>query len=110
MWRDNQEIVAEQQQDQKAVRRAHNLRDAVRGTVRRYLASLNGKEPAEVYNLVLEEMEAPLLQEIFCYTGGNESKTARWLGLARGTVRKKLRHHDITRESLLESVKFQDFD
>lgn len=45
----------------------------------------------DVYDLVLSELEAPLLEEVMTYTRGNQTRAAILLGINRGTLRKKLK-------------------
>jgi len=56
-----------------------------------YFASLNGHRPAHLYDLVLREVEEPLLKAVLDYTEGNQVRAAGILGINRGTLRKKLR-------------------
>ncbi len=56
-----------------------------------YFASLNGHRPAHLYDLVLREVEEPLLKAVLDYTDGNQLRAADILGINRGTLRKKLR-------------------
>jgi Fis family transcriptional regulator len=56
-----------------------------------YFASLNGHRPAQLYNMVLREVEEPLLKAVLDYTEGNQVRAADILGINRGTLRKKLR-------------------
>jgi Fis family transcriptional regulator len=56
---------------------------------------LDGHEPAHLYQLVLQEVERPLLESVMEYTRGNQSKASIVLGLNRGTLRKKLKQYDI---------------
>lgn len=72
-----------------------SLREAVDTFVRRYLDEMEGETGADFYNLVLQEVEAPLLQAVIDYTRGNQSRAAQLLGLNRGTLRKKLRRYRI---------------
>ncbi len=67
------------------------LREHVEVAVQRYLDNLEGQEPDNLYELVLAEIEAPLLETIMRYTRGNQTKAAIMLGLNRGTLRKKLK-------------------
>jgi len=48
-----------------------------------------------LYDLVLAEVEAPLLEVTLTYVQGNQSKAAELLGLNRGTLRKKLKQYDL---------------
>lgn len=65
-----------------------------------YFACLDGHKPANLYALVLKEIERPLLQAVLRYTKGNQSETADILGLSRGTLRKKLQQYKLTKKHL----------
>ena len=71
------------------------LREAVTRTVRDYLEQLDGQLSTDVYQMVLAEIEAPLLEEIMAYTRNNQTKASLMLGLNRGTLRKKLKQYDL---------------
>ena len=60
-----------------------------------YFRDLDGHPPADLYQMVLSEVEQPLLETVLRYTRGNQSKAAAMLGLNRGTLRKKLKQYDI---------------
>jgi Fis family transcriptional regulator, factor for inversion stimulation protein len=81
---------------------AHStLRELVEDALQSYLKKLEGDKLANVYDLVLSEVEVALLSAMMRHTQGNQSKAASYLGLARGTLRKKLsEHHLLTEETL----------
>lgn len=56
-----------------------------------YFMSLNGSRPADLYDLVLREVEEPLFRVVLDYADGNQSRAAGILGINRGTLRKKLK-------------------
>jgi Fis family transcriptional regulator, factor for inversion stimulation protein len=56
-----------------------------------YFSNLNGHRPSRLYNLVLREVEEPLLRAVLDYADGNQSLAAEILGITRTTLRKKLR-------------------
>jgi len=60
-----------------------------------YFNDLDGQAPADLYQMVLQEIEQPLLESVLHYTRGNQSKAAIVLGLNRGTLRKKLKQYDL---------------
>ena len=68
---------------------------AVNSAVRSYLDELDGQMSTDVYQMVLAEIEAPLLQEIMAYTRNNQTKASLMLGLNRGTLRKKLKQYHL---------------
>ena len=76
------------------------LRIHVDRAVRHYFAQLQGEQPSQVYDMVLAEMEKPLLSVVLEYTRGNQTRAAEILGLNRGTLRKKLKAHGLIRGSL----------
>ena len=69
------------------------LRDAVKRAVTNFFAQLDGQEAQEVYEMVLSEVEAPLLDIIMQHTRGNQTRAANMLGNNRGTLRKKLKKY-----------------
>ena len=73
----------------------HSLREHAEKTLRRYFADLNGHDPSDLYDMVLGEIEQPLLKTLMEYTRGNQSRAATILGLNRSTLRKKLRQYKI---------------
>lgn len=48
-----------------------------------------------MYQLVLSEVEAPLLEQVMKYTRNNQTKASTMLGLNRGTLRKKLKQYGL---------------
>ncbi|BDY03334.1 MULTISPECIES: DNA-binding transcriptional regulator Fis [Ferrimonas] len=69
------------------------LRDSVKRAVSNYFAQLDGQEASEVYEMVLCEVEQPLLDIIMQYTRGNQTRAANIMGINRGTLRKKLKKY-----------------
>tara|TARA_R110002072_G_scaffold116191_2_gene246609 strand:- start:6076 stop:6429 length:354 start_codon:yes stop_codon:yes gene_type:complete len=77
---------------------AGHLREAVTAAVRDYLEQLDGQLSSDVYQMVLAEVEAPLLAEIMAYTRNNQTRASIMLGLNRGTLRKKLKQYNLISE------------
>lgn len=71
------------------------LRNLVHSALEMYFADLDGHLPNNVYQLVMTEVEIPLLQCVMHHCGGNQSKAAAVLGINRGTLRKKLKHYGL---------------
>lgn len=72
-----------------------SLRDSVKASLQHYFAQLDGHTPANIYDMVIAEVEKPLLEEVLQFTKGNQSKAAKILGISRGTLRKKMAIYDI---------------
>ncbi len=68
----------------------------VKQTVSRYLEQLNGHDVVGLYDMVISEVEKPLLQAALEYSGHNQSKAAKTLGMSRSTLRKKMEHYDLS--------------
>jgi Fis family transcriptional regulator len=76
------------------------LREIVEKMLANYFGQLAGATPSNVYDMVITEVEAPLLEAVMRYTRANQSKAAIILGLSRGTLRKKLKFYGIDKEKL----------
>ncbi len=75
---------------------AITLSTHVKQAVELYFAQLNGHAAANLYDMVLSEVEKPLLETTLQQTGYNQTKAAKALGLSRSTLRKKLEHYNIS--------------
>ena len=71
------------------------LRGNVERALHNYFTRLEGADVTDVYNLVLSEVEAPLLETVMNYVKCNQTKASELLGLNRGTLRKKLKQYDL---------------
>lgn len=74
---------------------SQSLRNSVKESLRQYFIRLEGQAPADLYNLVIAEVELPMIEMVLQYTGQNQSKAAKILGLSRGTLRKKMAQYDL---------------
>ncbi len=71
------------------------LSDHVSNSMQQYFEALNGTPPAELYKMVIEQVENPLFRAVLDYSDGNQSQAAEILGINRGTLRKKLKQYGI---------------
>lgn len=78
-----------------AHRREQTLRDCVEQALRNYFEHLDGQDVTDVYDMVLAEVEAPLLESVMHYVKGNQTRASEVLGLNRGTLRKKLKQYGL---------------
>jgi Fis family transcriptional regulator len=77
---------------------SHNqlpLADHVKQVVSTYFKNMidSGMSPVNLYEIVMTEVELPLIEATMQYTGFNQSRATQILGLNRGTFRKKLMHY-----------------
>ena len=75
------------------------LSEQVRKAMKKYFAELGDTSPANVYEMVMAEVEPELLKAVMKYTNKNQSKAATALGLNRATLRKKLHRYNIIEKS-----------
>lgn len=80
---------------QTADTQATTLRETVAITMQRYFHHLDGEAVTDLYDMVLAEVEAPLLSSVMTYVNGNQTHASQLLGLNRGTLRKKLKRYDL---------------
>jgi Fis family transcriptional regulator, factor for inversion stimulation protein len=69
------------------------IRECVATSLTEYFSNVDHENINDLYELVLSEMEAPLLEKVMYYTRSNQSKASNMLGLNRGTLRKKLKKY-----------------
>ncbi|MCH9755738.1 MAG: Fis family transcriptional regulator [Gammaproteobacteria bacterium] len=70
------------------------LAEHVTSAVKAYLATTNSKDAnLNLYQLIVEEVEAPLFRTVMEMTRYNQSRAARVLGVSRGTLRTKLKRY-----------------
>lgn len=76
--------------------KASLLRTQAKIAIKNYLSQLNGNDVEDMYELVLTEIETPMLEEVMQYTRGNQTRAANLLGINRGTLRKKLKKYGMS--------------
>ena len=75
------------------------LRQHVQNTISRYLQDMGNTIPENLYQMLLAEIEPPLIEEILKRTGGNQSRAAGMLGITRNTLRTKMQRYSINARS-----------
>ena len=70
------------------------LAEHVSKAVKIYIKTIGAqKADLDLYQLIIEEVEAPLFRSVMELTRYNQSKAARVLGVSRGTLRTKLKYY-----------------
>ncbi len=80
-------------------RRKQPLRESVKTCLNLYLNKLGNNKPNNLYRMVISETECALLKTVLDYAGGNQSKAAEYLGISRGTFRKKMKECGLSTDS-----------
>ena len=72
-----------------------SLKDSTSMALEQYFKMLNGHTPCDLYKLVIEEVELPLMEAVMEYAKQNQTQAAAILGINRSTLRKKLKTFDL---------------
>ena len=72
------------------MRQTNEIGDCVRRSLERYFKDLDGAKPRSVYDMVLKNVERPLLEAVLNHAEGNQTIAAEMLGINRNTLRKKM--------------------
>lgn len=75
--------------------RKTHFKENVESCLRGYFQSLNGEKAAGLYKMVIEEAESALITVVMEYAENNQSKAADYLGITRGTLRKKIKQYGL---------------
>ncbi len=70
--------------------RASEIAECVRKALEKYFKDLDGERPRTVYEMVLKNVEKPMIEVVLDYAEGNQTVAAKWLGINRNTLRKKI--------------------
>ena len=69
------------------------LGQSVTRAVQDYLGAMEQQTVDDLYELVLTQVERPLLECAMRHTGDNQSRAAELLGVSRGTLRARLKKY-----------------
>ena len=76
--------------EQAVIKQEPALQELVYNLVSRFLSENKSKNIQDLYDMILCEVEPPLLQAVMEKRRGNQLQAAKLLGISRGTIRKKL--------------------
>lgn len=71
------------------------MSETVARALQDYLDTLGEHDASNIYRLVLDEVERPMLEVMMRYTHGNQSRAAQCMGINRATLRTKLKRHNL---------------
>jgi Fis family transcriptional regulator, factor for inversion stimulation protein len=70
--------------------RHNELADTVRRALERYFRDMDGEQPSDIYDMVLKNVEKPMIETVLGKAQGNLTLAAAMLGIDRNTLRKKM--------------------
>ena len=71
------------------------LGDNVKDAMDKYFKDMDGHEPNNLHELVMSQVEKPLIESVIDNARGNISRAAQLLGLNRGTLRNRMQKYGI---------------
>ncbi len=77
------------------MKQSSEIAECVRKSLERYFKDLDGERPRAIYDMVLKNVERPMLETVLNKAEGNQTIAAEMLGINRNTLRKKMAQHKI---------------
>lgn len=71
------------------------LHEFVRSVVDQYLEDMGETPPDNLHEVLIAEVERPLIETVLGRTGGNQSRSAEILGITRATLRNRIQRYKI---------------
>jgi Fis family transcriptional regulator len=62
----------------------------VKRSLERYFKDMDGERPTAIYDMVLKNVERPMIEVVLGRAEGNLTQAATMLGIDRNTLRKKM--------------------
>lgn len=70
--------------------KGNELSDAVKRSLERYFKDMDGEKPTSIHDMVLRNVEKPMIELVLQRAEGNQTLAAEMLGINRNTLRKKM--------------------
>ena len=70
--------------------RQNDLAESVRRALERYFRDMDGERPSDIYDMVLKNVEKPMIETVLGHAKGNMTLAAAMLGINRATLRTKM--------------------
>jgi Fis family transcriptional regulator len=71
------------------------LKECVKGELDSYFTTLDGQVPSELHKLVMTEVEEALIRYVMMHCNENQCRVSEYLGINRGTLRKRLKEYGL---------------
>ncbi len=72
-----------------------SIQEVIQKSLADYFDDLGEQQPSNIYNMMVETVEKPILETVMQRAGNNQSHAAEMLGINRNTLRKKLQQHGL---------------
>jgi len=87
----------ELENSQQEAQTTSGIQERVQESIEKYFDNLDGQSTNDIYNMVINEVEQPLLRAVLKHTRGNQTRASEILGINRGTLRKKLEIYGLSK-------------
>lgn len=72
-----------------------SLSDHVTHTLETYFTTLEEQQASDVYEMVLQQVEKPMIEYVLKQTAYNQTHAANILGINRNTLKKKMQKYNV---------------
>jgi Fis family transcriptional regulator len=72
-----------------------SLSASVTASLDAYFKSLEGEMPTDLHDLVIQQVEKPMIEFVLAKVDQNQSKAAKLLGINRNTLKKKMNQYQV---------------
>ena len=73
----------------------NEIASCIRKAIGGYLNDLDGEKSGNLYSMVIQSVEKPLIEIAIQHTKGNQTQAAELLGINRNTLRQKMKQFQI---------------
>ena len=73
----------------------HSLSEQVTQTLDVYFDTLQEETTSDLYEMVIQQVEKPMIEFVLAKTDNNQTQTAQILGINRNTLRKKMQKYQL---------------
>jgi Fis family transcriptional regulator len=77
------------------VTNSNSLSQQVTHTLERYFETLQDEKIHDLYEMVLQQVEKPMIEFVLQKHDNNQTQTAQTLGINRNTLRKKMQKYQL---------------
>jgi len=70
--------------------RKNELAECVKRSLERYFKDMDGEKPTAIYEMVMKNVERPMIETVLGQAKGNQTLAAQMLGINRNTLRSKM--------------------
>jgi Fis family transcriptional regulator len=78
-----------------SMKKKETIKQCISTVLDQYFNDMGNHFNGDLYDLVIKEVEKPLIKKVLAYTQSNQTSAANILGISRGTLKKKIMTYQI---------------